>query len=133
MQSFMNYYVTENNLKSINAFKMRKTMANYVQDVVYPGITESDQVNDALAKVDYATWIYSINGDPSGTLNFTNYQTNEANNLADAYIACNGNGTSPAGYEAYNTWPANQKVVFMQQLMWGFADAKVQQDIDNDL
>jgi hypothetical protein len=53
-------------------------------------------------------------------------------NLANAYIALKGN-SSPSNYQQYNNWDSNQKVVFHQQLYWGFANAAVQARIDGDL
>jgi len=54
-------------------------------------------VNRVLQQVDYASWVYEVGVDPTGTLNFTNSATAAAVNLANAYIALKGN-SSPSNY-----------------------------------
>ena len=129
MQDFITYYITTNSLTSINAFTERATFSSFIES----NYDDADEVNEILAMVDYEAWIYEVGLDPTGTLNFTNSDSTNAENLALAYIALNGT-SSPSNFADYNLYRSNQKVVFHQTLLHNLdTNTAILTQIDNDL
>jgi hypothetical protein len=130
MEDFITYYLTMNNLSSINAFEgFRKTFSNFIE--TYWG--NANRVNQILSSIWYEEWIYPVGPDPTGLLFFNNTATNDAKQLALAYIALGG-ASSPAGFAAYHTWYSNQQVVFHQTLLQNKdTDLAIVTLIDSDL
>jgi len=130
MEDFITYYITMNNLSSINAFEgFRKTFSNFIE--TYWG--NANRVNQILSSIWYEEWIYPVGPDPTGLLFFNNTATNDAKQLALAYIALGG-ASSPAGFAAYHTWYSNQQVVFHQTLLQNKdTDLAIVTLIDSDL
>jgi hypothetical protein len=89
-----------------------------------------------LQLVDYESWIYKQGPDPTDTLAIlwnNNNEVQAAIALMNGYIACAG-ACSPAGYQSYNAWPSNQRVIFLQTCLSTFqCNNAVQTRIDNDL
>jgi len=129
MQDFITYYLTTNSLTSINAFTERATFSSFIEN----NYDDADEVNEILAMVDYEEWIYEVGLDPTGTLNFTNSDSTNAENLALAYIALDGT-SSPSNFADYNLYRSNQKVVFHQTLLHNLdTNVAILTQIDNDL
>jgi hypothetical protein len=55
-------------------------------------------INKLLGEIDWNTWKYAVGSDPSGTLNFTTTNSMKAQQLAQAYVALQGN-SSPSNYQ----------------------------------
>lgn len=129
MEDFITYYIENNSLTSINAFQMRSTFSEFVENYGYT----TSQVNSFLSMIDYEQWIYENGCDPTNTLNFTVPTVTAAVNLANSYVSLNGT-SSPANYQDYNTWPSNQRVVFVQTLMENSGiNTNILSQIDDDL
>ena len=77
-QDFITFYLTTNNLKSINAFTgFRKTYNNYLQTT---GKWSPQGVNNNLLNMMYDGWIYVKGPEPSGLMTnaFANADTQAA-------------------------------------------------------
>ena len=61
----------------------------------------ANTVNDVMANITFADWIYDRGLEPTGSLNFQNADVFAAQNLALEYIMYNGNSTSPPNYLDY--------------------------------
>lgn len=129
VNDFFTFYIEYNNLMSICAFQYRHTYSAFVSQYY----TDDDIVNEILSAIDYEQWIYEVGAEPTGMFSFDNSATNAAIALANAFVALNGSG-SPAGANAYLSWPSNQKVVFVQSLLWNTStNSAIMTQIDNSL
>ena len=91
-------------------------------------------MNAQLADIDYAAWIYTPGGDPTGTLApyFATNMALAAVQLANDYVSLYP--ASPSNFNDYNGYNHPQQVIFNQQLLLNpGANANVLTNIDNDL
>jgi leukotriene-A4 hydrolase len=135
MEDFMTYFLYNNWLTQVDQYTVRTNFLQFLEQMYAP-FDDSAGVNAVLAAMDWDAWIFNVGPDPTGTLNFTNPYAQPAIDLANAYIANNGSGSSPNNYAAYFDWSSNQRQAFLDTLMGqtpGLMNVAIMQQIDNDL
>ncbi len=112
-QQFLQYYINRHARASIGYEVMRKTW----EDFIYANIEDPTQQQTVINAVNWELWIYEGGLPPKSMgLDFTNPDQILAAQLADAYISLGG-ASSPSNYKDYDTFYANQKVLFLLQLI----------------
>lgn len=116
---FLTYYLNTNFNSSINSYQFAKTFSNFVEGVglswksVLNMQFSPGTVNQVLSMIEYDSWLYLEQNDPSGTLNFTNTDTEAAVALANYYLF---GGALPSDNN-YTAWYSSKQVVFHQTLL----------------
>lgn len=116
MQAFLRYYILQHEMSSITMDVLRATFETWVQDNYKDAYT----VNNILGQIQWDTWIFQSALAPVD-LDFTTKASNESAQLANEYIDYNC-AQSPAGYEDYNSYDSNTKVVFHTALTERFSE-----------
>lgn len=109
MQNFLRFYITEHELTSITSVELRQTWETFIEDQFL------ETANEILVDVDWELWMYkgALSPEP---LSFVTDNAILAKQLALGYINLQGTG-SPEGYEAYNDFNSNLKVIFHTTLL----------------
>ncbi|CDW86353.1 peptidase family m1 containing protein [Stylonychia lemnae] len=109
-QQFMRSYIQAFSGQSVIDLEMRTFFLTFIAKTFDPATAQS--INSAI---DWNEWFYG-KGLPPVTADFMNDDIAAAQLLAQQYIRLGGIG-SPDGYQKFNNYYMNQKVVFVQELL----------------
>ena len=91
-REFLRYYINANFLTSITIVELRHTWEQWVEEN-YSAV----DTNRILGASNWEDWIFKSTLDPSNSLDFSTPEGEDAQALANAYIALGGK-SSPANY-----------------------------------
>jgi leukotriene-A4 hydrolase len=109
-QGFLRYWVANRLLTSVVYTDLEYTWSSWLEQNYEPA--EAQQI---LLQTDWGFWIFASELPPEGTFDFNTPASDDAEELAAAYIALGG-ASSPPNYEDYHLFYSNLKVIFYDYL-----------------
>ena len=112
-QNFIRDYIKTYSIKSITYLEFRQHFIQYVQNLY------ADKADALLSQIDWDAWIKQGGANPPAwNITFTTPEAQKFEQLANDYIAMNGNGSRPNNWEMYkNETNPNLKVIFLNKLV----------------